>query len=360
MGPTRWFAIFLCLAALVSACTSGDQSIDVTPTSGPATTAALEPSTTTAKPVDTTEDLATTTTEPPPVAPLTGLIYDDKGVETRPALVVKIDNHPKARPQTGLDQADIVIEMRAEGVTRFAAVYQSTVPDPVGPVRSSRTSDFDLLRGFDRPLYSSSGGNDFVMRGLGTLPITAVTATSHTNYFRDRNRAAPHNLYTNSSELFALAPASAESPSSWFSYRSEGEVLTPSARPVSGAVTIGYPGGPIVTHTWDPTIEGWVRTQDGRPHTTRAGDQIAPDNVVIMVTRYVTSAADSTSPELVSVGEGEAIILTDGNVVTGRWTRPVAEAAPLITDSDGNVIKLTPGKTWLLYPESGNVLLPVS
>lgn len=353
MSSARFFSVLLCLAGIAAACTTTDSSVTTTSTEP-------EQPTTIATAVETTVAAVTTSTEPPPVAPLTGLTYGDPGVETRPALMVKIDNHPKARPQTGLDLADIVIEMRAEGVTRFAAIYQSTVPDPVGPVRSSRTSDFDLLRGFDRPLYSSSGGNDFVMRGLANLPITAVTATSHTDYFRDRSRAAPHNLYTNTSELFALAPPTAEPPSPWFSYRSEGEALPSGARSVSGAITIAYPGGPIITHAWDPTVEGWLRTQDGRPHTTRAGDQLAPANVVIMLTRYVTSAADSTSPELVSVGEGEVIVLTDGHVITGRWTRPAAEVAPLITDSDGTVIKLTPGQTWLLYPQSGNVLLPVS
>lgn len=349
------FAILVGLGLIAAACTVESQE---TTTAAPSTTSR---SVTTEIVSTTTVEEPTTTTEPRPKAPLTGLVYSDPGVETRPALVVKIDNHPKARPQTGLDLADIVIEMRAEGVTRFAAVYQSTAPDPVGPVRSSRTSDFDLLRGFDNPLHSSSGGNDFVMRGLANLPITAVTATSHTNYFRDRSRAAPHNLYTNLTELFALAPASAEPPSPWFTYRSEGEVLPSAARAISGSVTIAFPGaGPIVTYTWAPSVQGWLRTQDGRPHTTRAGDQLAPENVVIMITRYVTSAADSTSPELVSVGQGEVIVLTDGNVITGQWNRPAAEAAPLITDSDGNVIKLTPGKTWLLYPESGDVLLPVS
>ncbi len=354
-----FFATLVCLGLLAAACSStGDEAVT---TSAPATTE-NQPDTTEEVVVTTTEpEEVTTTTEPLPVAPLTGLPSEDNSFEGRPALVVKIDNHPKARPQTGLDLADIVIEMRAEGVTRFAAVYHSTAPDPIGPVRSSRTSDFDLLRGFDNPLYSSSGGNDFVMRGLGNLPITAVTATSHTNYFRDRSRAAPHNLYTNSSELFAFAPEPAEAPSPWFSYRSEGEVLPGTASQISGLVTIAFPGaGPIVTYTWSPSVAGWLRTQDGRPHTTRAGDQLAPENVVIMIARYGTSAADSTSPELVSVGEGELIVLTDGNVITGRWARPAAEAAPLLTDSDGNVIKLTPGETWVLYPESGDVLLPVS
>lgn len=351
-------ATLLCLGLLAAACSS---PTDEAPTTSLPVTTDNQPDPTEAAVETTDSEGVTTTTEPLPIAPLTGLASEDPSFETRPALIVKIDNHPKARPQTGLDLADIVIEMRAEGVTRFAAVYQSTVPDPIGPVRSSRTSDFDLLRGFDGPLYSSSGGNDFVMRGLANLPITAVTATSHTNYFRDRSRAAPHNLYTNSSELFALAPDSAQAPSPWFSYRSEGEVLPGTARPISGHVTIAFPGaGPIVTYTWSPSVEGWLRTQDGRPHTTRAGNQLSPENVVIMVTRYGTSAADSTSPELVSVGDGELIVLTDGNVITGTWARPAAEAAPLLTDSAGNVIKLTPGETWLLYPESGDVLLPVS
>ena len=129
-----------------------------------------------------------------PVAPFTGLPADAETL-ARSALVVKVDNHPRARPQTGLDQADIVFDLRAEGVTRFAAVFHSQVPDPVGPVRSSRTSDFDLLRGLDNPLYASSGANDYVASGLRSLPIVELTNRTRGEYFPGlRSTGAPQPI----------------------------------------------------------------------------------------------------------------------------------------------------------------------
>lgn len=293
-------------------------------------------------------------------APLTGVPFEDPSVADRPALAVKIDNHPSARPQSGLDLADIVYEIRVEGITRFLAVFHSTNPDAIGPVRSSRTSDFGILSGLDTPLYASSGGNDYVANALRTLDIYSVTAMSRTEYYRNSSRPAPHNLYTNTSDLFALAPAEATPPTAWFDYRSPSAPVNTTGRALNEPITVAYRGGPLVTHTWDAALGGWLRTQDGQPHTNSDGVQLAPENVVIFVSDYVTSPADAISPELVSVGSGQVFVLTDGVVIEGTWSREAVDAKPVLLDSAGSPIALTPGRTWALYPESGNVRLPTS
>ncbi len=327
--------------------------------SGSSSEAAEPVTTTTEAPTTTTTEAPTTTTEvvpDGPVAPLTGLPVAEE--LTGPALVVKIDNHPDARPQTGLDQADIVFEMLTEGVTRFAAVFHTNQPSPVGPVRSSRTSDFDLVSGFNTPLYASSGGNDFVASRLRSLPIVEVTAMSRSVYFRDSSRRAPHNYYVNAPDLFAFAPDDAEPPLPWFEYRKEGDELPASAVEITGAVTIDYRGTPTVTHTWDAERGGWLRTQDGRPHTSVLGDQLAPANVVIMIAKYSVSPADPASAELESVGTGPAMVLTDGHLIEGTWSRESATSQPTLIDDAGDPILLTPGQTWVLFPEEGSVSLP--
>ena len=297
-------------------------------------------------------------TEPAgPVGPFTGLPVEP-GTEIRSALIMKIDNHPRARPQTGLDQADIVFDMRAEVVNRFAAVFQSTIPDPVGPVRSSRTSDFDILRGFDTPIYGSSGGNDLVLAGLRPLPIVALTNYTRPEYFRDRTRSAPHNLYIDGNVLYDLAPDDLPTPEPWFQYRAEGEALPPGAFGVAGPVAIDFTGSSAVTHEWDAAVGGWLRTQDGEPHLTAAGDQLAPENVVIMVTDYSTSAADAISPEVRSTGGGDLVVLTEGHVILGTWERQNPEDKPTMLDGSGQPIRLTPGRTWVLLPEADQVTLP--
>ncbi len=297
-----------------------------------------------------------------PTYPYTGrpaTTAEDQAALSRSALVVKVDNHPSARPQTGLDDADLVFDVRAEGVTRFAAVFHSVVPDPVGPVRSSRTSDFDILRGLDTPIYASSGGNAYVARNLRTLPIVELTNLTRTEYFRDFSRPAPHNLYINGSDLYELAPDDLPAPQPWFLYRPPGRDEPPAgAVTVTGPVTIAFTGSPTVTHTWDGSVEGWLRTQDSNPHTTAGGDQLAPENVVVMVTDYSTSPADAISPEVRSTGSGPVVVLTNGWAVAGTWERPTAEDKPNLLDSDGNPILLTPGRTWVLMPERGQVSFP--
>ena len=291
---------------------------------------------------------------------MSGLPVEDPAALDGPALAVKIDNHPRSRPQSGLDQADIVFEARVEGITRFLAVFHSNAPDAIGPVRSSRTSDFDLLRGLDTPLYASSGGNDYVASVLRNLPVYSVTAMSRTEYYRNGSRSAPHNLYTNTSDLFALAPDDATPPSPWFDYRSPGIEPNVTGRVLREPITIAYRGGPLVTHTWDEALGGWLRTQDGQPHTNADGVQLAPENVVIMVADYVTSPADSISPELVSTGSGQLYVLTSGVVIEGTWSRENADEKPILLDSSGASIALAPGSTWVLYPETGDVRLPTN
>lgn len=300
------------------------------------------------------EDAAAEPVPSGPVAPLTGLPVGDADLD-RAALVVKVDNHPRARPQTGLDRADIVFDLRAEGITRFAAVFHSQIPDPVGPVRSSRTSDFDLLRGLDNPLYASSGANDHVASGLRSLPIVELTNRTRGEYFRDFDRPAPHNLYVNGSDLYALAPDDLPVPEPWFRYRAAGDGLPATATVATGPVSIAFTGSPRVTHAWDVAVGGWLRTQDGAPHLTVAGDQLAPENVVIFVTDYGTSPADPISPEVRSTGGGRLVVLTEGHIIVGTWARPAAEDKPLLLDGDGAEIALTPGRTWVLMPEAGQV-----
>ncbi len=339
------------LATLVAACGGGDDTAASTSAPAPAS-----PSTTASTVAPTTTSTAPTTVTTAyqgPVAPLTGLPPAGDVDLSRPALVLKIDNHPDARPQTGIELADIVFDIRAEGVTRFFAVFHSQTPNPAGPVRSSRTSDFDLLRGFDHPLYGSSGGNDYVMQTVKDLPIQAVTNYTRKEYFRDSKRPAPHNLMIDANKLWALANDTVQTPKPWFAYRLAAEALPAGAVAAPGPVTITFTGSPVVGYTWDEAAQGWKRTQDGAPHTVTAGGQLAPANVVVLETTYKTSPADTKSPEVVSVGSGKAIVLTAGRIITGTWSRPAATDKPTLVDESGAPIALTPGRTWVEMPQAG-------
>ncbi|MCU0273251.1 MAG: DUF3048 domain-containing protein [Acidimicrobiales bacterium] len=280
---------------------------------------------------------------------LTGL---PGGNPARPALAVKIDNVEAARPQSGINQADVVFEELVEGgVTRLAAVFHSTGSDPLGPVRSIRTTDVALLANLDRPLFSNSGGNAGAMDAVaGSTLVDVGHVREPAAYYRERTRRAPHNLFSSTETLWALHPDRTSPPPPLFTYRIEGDPLPSSAQPSEG-VDIAFPNADI-SYRWDGA--GWARTQNGRAHVDAAGVQVAPANVIVQFTEYGTSAADSRSPEGIVVGSGEALILTAGSLIRGSWSRENPEA-PTVYTAGGQVVPLTPGRTWVALAPPGTV-----
>ncbi len=280
---------------------------------------------------------------------------DEPGVppKIRPALAVKIDNAPRARPQSGLPSADIVFEEIVEGrLTRFVAVFQSRDADPVGPIRSARTSDVNILGNLNSPLFANSGGNPGTLAIVRDSPLVDVGATNNGGAFRrNGSRAAPHNLYSSTNALYAADGGRAGLPPQVFSFRSRNAPLPASAQPAT-TLRVAY-GLTTATHTWDEELGGWRRATDGAAHNDASGAALAPENVIVQFIEYGSSPADSRSPEAIMVGEGEAWILTDGHIIRGRWARPSAGELTTYTTADGAEIPLTPGQTWVLLPKAG-------
>jgi hypothetical protein len=320
---------------------------------------------TTTAPTTTTTAIVTTTTEPAsgPVAPLTGLRVADGALLARPALAVKIDNldapNETAVPQLGLLRADVVYEEIVEGnITRLVAVFHSQQPGRVGPVRSARTTDVQLLPQLGRPLLGWSGGNDGVVAAVRSSPsiIDAGWDAAPSSYARSGPHRAPHNLYAAADELWAKAPADAAPPPALFQYRTPGQELPASARQALG-VDLSWGGGAAVAPVswrWDENLRSWVRSQRGRFHVDQDGKAITAKNVVVLVTEYGQSAADSRSPEARTVGSGELFVYTNGRVVHGRWDRPDVNRPPTLVDDAGAPVPLSPGQTWVELPRSGS------
>lgn len=304
----------------------------------PATTAAPGATETTAAPV--------TTVPAGPVMPLTGLPVEDPAALERPALVVKIDNGPPARPQTGLNLADIVYEENVEQITRFAAVYHTNLPDPVGPIRSGRTQDIELLGSLDRPLFAWSGGNSRVtsaVRQSDLRDVGALTVYGPGGYFRSSSRSAPHNLYAQGSMLMALAPEDASPPPAQFRYREAGASAT--GEPI-GSVKLSM-DGVRVEWGWDEASGSFLRSQAQSAHVGSEGERISAANVVVLFVGYRASAADPRSPEAVTIGTGDAWVVTQGRVVEGTWSRADRGDPITLVDASGDEIALTPGRTWV-------------
>lgn len=317
-------------------------------------------------------DGTTTSVPATPTWPLTGQPLADPAAANHPALVVKMDNSPDARPQTGINEADIVYELLVEGITRYALVYHSTPADPVGPVRSARSSDLELTANLSRPLIAWSGGNPGVVGavhaavGGGFLVDVGADAASG-DYYRDHSRVAPHNLYTSVTALWDhYTPSGTGAPLPLFEYRGDG-VASSGAGVETPGFAIDFGGvGVRAEYVWDAERHGWDRFQTDQRHSRpfsatvdSNGVQVAPANVVIMFVPYGQSPADSRSPMAMTSGEGDAIVLTDGKVVTGRWKRPNALSGWQLVDSQGQPILLTPGHTWVGLPENGSLALPI-
>jgi hypothetical protein len=319
---------------------------------------APEPPTTTRPPTTTTTRPPTTTTTapPPPVAPLTGVEGAFEGRIKRPALFVKVDNHPRARPQAGLNQADIVIEEPVEGnLTRLAAVFHSTDSAGVGPVRSMRTSDLELVPLFGRPLFATSGGNAGVVPQIHNANVVDIgnNVSGGHGFHRAGGRPAPHNLMTATLDLYAKAPESPPPPRPLFSYLRKGERL-PAGSIAVGGMALRFGGGEVSRFNWDAASRTWLRSQGGTPHVDAAGVRVAPENVVVVEIDYDRSGQLGRSvPHAVVTGSGPVTVLTNGQAVRGTWSRPTLADPLSLKTAKGEPIKLMPGQTFIELPVRG-------
>jgi hypothetical protein len=345
----RTFLAGLAAAPVLSACGGGDDD------DAAASTTTEEPS--------TTEAPSTTTTAPPLLAPLLGVPFGgDPAILQRPALIIKINNvdtssaREQARPQQGLNQADMVFEERTEGgITRFAAVFHSTDSDPVLPVRSARLTDIDITSMFNRPLFANSGGNSGVMQSVRDANLVPVGHSDVGSgvYYRVEGRVAPHNLATSTQALYALAPEGMLPPPVFFKYREAG--AAPTGGTAARGVRVEYGGGTAqapVQHEWVDSASGggWARTQRDTPHVDTEGVRIAPANVAVQFIPYDNNRGNLG-------GSGEAWVFTGGQVIQGTWHRPDLTQPTIWKDATGAEILFAPGRTWILLPPAGGATL---
>ena len=264
----------------------------------------------------------------------------------RPALVVKIDNNPAARPQSGLNAADIVFEEIVEVGTRFAAVFHNASANPVGPIRSGRTQDVDLLGGLQAPLFAWSGGNAGVTRAIADSDfIDTYHSAPRGTYRRQGNNGAPHNLYSDTDALWALTTPEAGRPIPLFSYLPPGEAPA------------GNPATPAPRCAWTATTCCGSTTRPPTPTGARrmAGVTTTPTTASSSTRRTSSSSTrptgrayvDRRSPEAVTIGGGPATVLSGGTVRTGSWLRNTRTDGIALFADDGTAIELLPGRTWV-------------
>jgi hypothetical protein len=246
-------------------------------------------------------------------------------------------------------------EMVEGGLTRLAAIFQSQLPDPVGPIRSGRTTDEGIIDDLNDPVFAYSGANTDFLAALGQQPVVNVNAdTNPSVFFRGGTHPAPHNYFANATALEALAAPGKGAPPALFAYRAAGSAPNAGATATATA-TINFPSAQAVW-TWQAKTGTWLRAQNGSPDVDITGKQVSVANVVVQSIPYVTAlteAGGTIIPEGQQVGTGKAWVLTDGSMIQATWARPSLTAVATYTDSAGQPVLLTPGQTWVeLLPDN--------
>lgn len=295
--------------------------------------------------------------EPAPtvIAPLRGTTVE-AGTVDGPALSAKIDNHPWARPQAGLEHTDIVYEELVEGgMTRYVAIWQSTIPKEIGPVRSIRPMDPDIISPYRGIVAYSGGQYRFVVMMQQTPVYNAIHGQSDTfsTFTRARGRPGPHDVMVAAQEVVAQHKSLPPPVGGW------AYALTPShssaVKDGSPATVVKYRFSGVYSGSWtyDDENEHYLRVQNGSKDVDTSGKQLSATNIVV-VRVNVTFGYGLPKTEL--TGSGEAWVATGGHVIKARWSKSSRNAPLYLVDENGFTIQLAAGNTWVeLIPTTGSV-----
>jgi DUF3048 family protein len=263
-----------------------------------------------------------------------------------PVIAVKIDNIVYARPQTGLGAADIVYVIPVEGgLSRFMAIFSSHLPPVIGPVRSARQDDLQLLAQFGTPAFAYSGAQPHLLPWIEGARIVDLYSNKVGGYYRDNRRIAPYNLYARSSTLLAEAARASIAHDIGFRFGP-----APAGGQEATAETVGYPAASF-GFTYSPTSGRWLVSIDGRPAFTTDGGQLSAATVVIQHTVVRTSPFiewGELPPYAESIGAGNATVLRDGLAYQAHWSRPSPDGGTTFTTATGQPMLFAPGPVWVV------------
>jgi hypothetical protein len=285
-----------------------------------------------------------TTSQPakPLVSPFTGEPVQALG----PVLAVKIDNVAEARPPTGLTDADIVYLLPVEGgLSRIFAVFSSHFPPVIGPVRSAREDDIELLRQFGRPAFAYSGAQSHLLPVVERARTVDLYAGNVAGYFRDPNRVIPHNLYATTRQLLGEARGASKAHDIGFRFGPPPPGGTPTR-----SVSVGYPAASF-SFRWSSAKKRWLISMDGSPAVAVEGGQLSASTVVIQYTKVRTSPyleEGVPPPYAESTGSGTALVLRDGIAYHARWSRPQADGGTTFTTASGQPMTFAKGPVWIV------------
>ncbi len=342
-------------ASTAIAPTAASAAATSVPTPQPAAPPA--PTATSSQPAPTVAPQPSATSAPSSVAP-TGAPGLARGALTQRPIVVMIDNHPDAYPQTGLDHAAVVFEALTEfGVTRFMAVYAPGItPDApqIGPIRSARLYFAQWALGF-HALYTHAGGSpqgqELVESTDQLINLDALKEVNWSYFTRDSDRDAPHNLFSSSVELQraskALGVADLAQPDLGFLFKSDApEAQRPAAQQIGYYFIYSEDNA---GWSYEPQTNGYLRLRRGKPARDAATNrQLWAKDVVVVEIKEAPLADDSKGRiEQTVVGAGRARVFMDGIEREVTWRKDAPEA-PLRFFDDSTETQLNAGPVWIV------------
>ena len=271
-------------------------------------------------------------------------------------LVVKIDDTVSARPQIGIDRADVVyIEQVEGGLTRLAAVFSSEIPTLIGPIRSARISDIEILAQYGRVVFAYSGAQSKMLPVISAANLNDYGAQrqSPTIYTRDESRTSPTNMVLRADLLLEKV-------------RSDG-------REIAQSRTVGWTfgdlpnGGTAITEAkiiwpaasyelkWSPTEERWLVFNNGVPNMSASGTQHGPTTFVIQDVEILPSEYGDkfggVTPYSKTIGTGTGFVLRDGQYFAATWSRPDELSGTTWRTLDGSELPFARGQVWIALTE---------
>lgn len=291
----------------------------------------------------------------PENCPLTDVAVTDT-VPDRPALAVKVENLADARPQAGLNDADIVYEEPVEGgITRFIAIYHCNDARRIGPIRSARLVDADILRQFGAPVFAFAGGVPAVVSAVEEIGAVSIPYTTSSDFFEeDPNRSEPHHVFSSTSVLYRGSDGDA--PEAVFAFDED----RPTGEKRARLAHLDFSPFANVFWRFSPKNRVWLRSHDEETHLLEDGAQVSAVNVIVQVVKVrpseILDAAGNPSPEIDAVGSGKAFVFRNGRVIEGRWVREAGDDLTEFLDAGGEQIPLAPGRTWVeLFPSDRTI-----
>jgi hypothetical protein len=288
-------------------------------------------------------------------SPLSGL----PGGEGKPVVMVKYGNSRPDRPHYNLNQADLIYVEEVEwGLTRIAAMFNTKFPSVVGPTRSARISDLELLEQFTNPGLAYSGANDVLLKAIRKSQSISLSPSDRSSfYYRNLSKAAPHNQLLRLSSMMAKETKVG-------AIKDVG--LTFNATPATGGTKTTYFqaawSSARVSGLW--TGKSWTISFDGSIHRDAVNKSfLTPKTIVLQyVERKETKYGDKfggKTPLLKTVGAGRAIVLRNGQSFDGTWSRPTSEAGTIFSVANSQ-FAFDVGQVMIVLVDGGAKKSPVT